>query len=183
MFNKENQPVVVAVDSEVVVCVVPSLIPEVAGKENPDAVVVAVVPSVRPVEVVLVVIVATVVFTNPDNEPMTGVAELAAAAGIPSANPVLAGVGAVPPNFNPPPRGSPLVVVVAGVAPTVRPELGLPPPLPLPSENPDEAEEAAAVAPPGGNAGVEFTVLGAVVLPVPRVKPCDDVDPKPNPPV
>ena len=79
----------------------PSLIPEVAGKENPGAVVVAVVPRVRPVEVVLVVVVAAVVFANPDNEPRTGVAELAVVTGIPSVNPALAGVAAVAPNLNP----------------------------------------------------------------------------------
>ena len=178
-MNEENQPVVVAVDSDVVVCDVPSLSPEAPGKENPGAVVVPEVPRVRPVEVVLAVAVAAVVFPKPDNEPMTGVAELVAAAGIP----VLAGVAAVPPNLNPPPRDSPLVVVVTGVAPRVSPELGLPPTLPLLTANPNEAEEAAGVAPPGVNAGVGFTTEGAVVLPVPRVKPCDGVDPKPNPPV
>lgn len=180
--QKKNQPVVVAVDSDVVVCVVPSLIPEAAGKENPGAVVVPVVPRVRPVEVVLVVAVAAAVVANPDNEPITGVAELVAAAGTPSVNPVLAGVAAVPPNLSPPPRDSPLVVVVAGVAPRVNPELGLPPALPLPSANPVEAEEAAAVAPPGVNAGIGFTVAGVVVLPTPSVKPCDGADPKLNPP-
>lgn len=174
---------VVAVDSEVVVCVVPSLIPEVAGKENPVAVVVPVVPRVRPVEVILVVVVAAVVFANPDNELMTGVAELAVVAGVPRVNPALAGVAPVPPNLNPLPRDSPPVAVVAGVAPTLSPELGLPPPPLPPNENPDEAEEVAVIAPPGVNACVGFTVAGAVVLPVPRVKPCDGVDPKPNPPV
>lgn len=173
---------VVAVDSEVVVCVVPSLIPEVAGKENPVAVVVPVVPRVRPVEVVLVVVVAAVVFANPENELMTGVAELAVAAEVPRVNPALAGVAPVPPNLSPPPRDSPLVAVVAGVAPTLSPELGLPPPALPPSENP-EAEEVAVIAPPGVNAGVGFTVAGAVVFPVPRIKPCDGVDPMPNPPV
>ena len=161
----------------------PSLIPEVPGKENPIAVVAPVVPRVRPVAVVLVVAVAAVVFAIPDNEPMTGVAELAVTFGIPSVNPALAGVAAVPGNLNPLPRDSPLVVVVAGVAPTVSPELGLHTPLPPPSENPDEAEEVAVVAPPVVNAGVGFTVAGAVVLLVPRVKPCDGADPKTNPPV
>ena len=160
----------------------PSLIPEVAGKENPVAVVVPVVPRVRPVEVVLMVAEDTVVFAIPDNEPMTGVAELIAAAGILSVNPALAGVAAVPGNLNPPPRDSPLAAVVAGVAPTVSPELGLPTPLLPPRENPDEAEEAAVGAPPGVNASVGFTVAGAVVLLVPRAKPCDGADPRPNPP-
>lgn len=142
-----------------------------------------VVPRVRPMEVVLAVAVAAVVFANPDKEPVTGVAEPAAAAGIPSVNPALAGVAAVPPNLSPPPRDSPLVVAAAGVAPTVSPELGFPPALPLLGPNPDEAEEAAVVALPGTNVGVGFTVAGAVVLPVPRVNPCDGADPKLNPPV
>ena len=182
-FNQENKPVVVAVDSDVVVCVVPSLIPAAAGKENPGAVVVPVEPRVRPVDVVLEVAVAAVVFTDPDNEPVTGVDELAAAAGVSSVNPALAGVAAVPPNLKPPPRDSPLAVVAAGVGPTVSPELGLPPMLPLLSPNPDEAEDAAVAALPGVNACGGFTVAGAVVLPVPRVNPCDGADPKPNPPV
>ena len=172
-----------AVDSDVDVCVVPSLSPEVPGKENPGAVVVPVELRVRPVEVVLAVVVAAVVFANPDNDTMTGVDELAATAGVPSVSPVLAGVAAVPPNLKPPPKDSPLVVVVAGVAPRLSPELGLPPALPLPSVKPDEAEEAAVVAPPSVNAGVGFARVGAVVLPVPRLKPCDGADPKPNPPV
>lgn len=172
-----------AVDSDVVVCVVPSLSPEVAGKENPGTIVVAVELRVMPVKVVLVVAAAVVVFANPPNDPMTGVAVLATAAGVPSASPVLAGVAAVPPNLKPPPIDSPLVVVVAGVAPRLSPELGLPPTLLLPSANPDEAEEAAVIAPPSVNAGVGFTIVGAVVLPVPRLKPCDGTDPRPNPPV
>lgn len=172
-----------AVDSDVVGCVVPSLSPEVAGKENPGTVVFAVELRVRPVKVVLAVAAAVVGFAKPPNDPMTGVAVLATAAGVPSVNPVLAGVAAVPPNLKPPPIDSPLVVVVAGVAPRLSPEVGLPPTLPLPSVNPDEAEEAAVVAPPSANAGVEFTIVGAVVLPVPRLNPCDGADPKPNPPV
>ena len=174
-----NQPVVVAVDSDVVVCVVPSLIPEAPGKENPDAVVVPVLPRVRPVEVVLTVAAAAVVFANPGNEPITGAAELVAAAVLPSENPALVGV----PTLSPLPRNSPLAAVVTGVAPRVSPELGLPPALPLLSTNPDEAEEAAVVALPGVNAGVGLTIAGPVVLLVPRVKPCDDAGPKPNPPV
>lgn len=172
-----------AVDSDIVVCVVPSLSPEVAGKENPGTVVFAVELRVRPVKVVLAVAAAVVVFAKPPNDPMTGVAVLATAAGVPSVNPVLAGVAAVPPNLKPPPIDSPLVVVAAGVAPRLSPEVGLPPTVPLPSVNPDEAEEAAVVAPPSANAGVEFTIVGAVVLPVPRLNPCDGADPKPNPPV
>ena len=172
-----------AVDSDVVGCVVPSLSPEVAGKENPGTVVFAVELRVRPVKVVLAVAAAVVVFAKPPNDPMTGVAVLATAAGVPSVNPVLAGVAAVPPNLKPPPIDSPLVVVVAGVAPRLSPEVGLPPTLPLPSVSPDEDEEAAVVAPPSANAGVGFTIVGAVVLPVPRLNPCDGADPKPNPPV
>ena len=148
---------------------------EAAGKENPGATVVPAVPRVRPVEVVLAVAVAAVAFANPDNDSMTGVAELAAA-GIPSVTPALAGVA----NLSPPPTESSLVVVAAGVASTISPGLGVPPALPLLSPNTDEVENTAVVALPGVNACVGFTVAGSVVLSVPIVNPCD-ADPKPNP--
>ena len=127
-------------------------------------------------DAVLSATVAAGAIANPDNDPMTGAAEQAA--GTVSVNPVLAGVAAIPPNLNPPPRDSPLVVVVTGVAPRVNPE----PTMSLVSVIPDGTEEAAIVVPPGVNAGVGFTVAGAVVLSATGLKPCDGTDPKANPP-
>lgn len=110
------------------------------------------------------VAVAAAVVANPENDPVTGVAEVDTTTGTPGVvNPVLAGVAVVPSNFNTPPRNALLVVVVTGVAPRVSTELRF-------------------VAPPGVNAGVGFTIAGAVVLPASNVKPCNGVDPKLNPP-
>lgn len=110
------------------------------------------------------VAVAAAVVANPENDTVTGVAELDTTTGTPGVvNPVLAGVAVVPPNFNTPPQNALLVVVVTGVAPRVSTELRF-------------------VAPPGVNAGVGFTIAGAVVLPASNVKPCNGVDPKLNPP-
>lgn len=89
-------------------------------------------------DAVIPLAVAAGVVANPDNDPMIGVAELAA--GTLNVNPVPAGVAAVPPNLNPLPRDSPLVVVVTAVAPRVSPEVELPPTLSLGSVSPDEAE-------------------------------------------
>lgn len=121
-------------------------------------------------DAVIPLAVAAGVVANPDNDPMIGVAELAA--GTLSVNPVPAGVAAVPPNLNPLPRDSPLVVFVTVVAPRVSPEVGLPTTLSLVSVSPEEAEEAGVAVGTGAvNVGVEFTVAGAVVLFPSSVKP------------
>lgn len=114
-------------------------------------------------DAVLSVAVAAAV-ANPDNDSVTGVAELDITTGTPGVvNPVLAGVAVVPPNINVPPRNKLLVVVVTGVAPI-------------------ESTELRFVASPGVNAGIGFTIAGAVVLPASNVKPCNGGDPKLNPP-
>lgn len=117
----------------------------------------------------------------PSSTPEAGGKENLGAVDVPVV-PALAEEAAIPPSLNPPPRDSPPVVAVTEVAPKVNPEVGLPPTLPFPSVNPDEAEEAGVVAPPNVNAVVGFTEADAVVFPAPSVKPCDGADPKVNPP-
>jgi len=169
----DKVPVVVAVDSDVV-CVEPSFSPETAAKENPGAVDVPAVPRGRPVDAVIPLAVAAGVVANPDNDPMIRVAELAA--GTLSVIPVPAVVAAVPPNLNPLPRDSPLVVVVTAVAPRVSPEVGLQPV----SVSPGEAEEAGVVVGAGAvNVGVGFTVAGAGVSFASSVKLCNGAETNP----
>lgn len=167
---------VVVVDSEVVVCVVLSLIFEVVGKENFVVVVVLVVLRVRLVEVVLVVVVVVVVFVNLDNEFMIGVVELVVVVGVLRVNLVLVGVVSVLFNLNLFLRDSLFVVVVVGVVFILSLELGLFFLLLFLNENFDEVEVVVVVVFLGVNVCVGFIVVGVVVLFVLRVKFCDGVD-------
>lgn len=169
----------------------PSLIPPVPERENPGAVVAAVVlvtgnfePSVNPVGAALAVG-AAVVFANPVNEPNTGVAaELLVGAEKPRESPVAAGVAAVvvPPNLIPPPRVSPPEEAVAGATPKVSPVLGVAPAPLAPRVKPLDADVAGVLPLPNVNAGVGVTAAGAVVLVAPRAKPCDGANPNVKPP-
>lgn len=163
----------------------PNFNPPVPERENPAAVVAAVVlvagnfePKVKPVDVVVVAVEATVVFANPDNEPNRGAAEVLAGAAKPRERPVPAALAAVvaaagwivPPRVNPPEE------VVVGAAPRGNPEPGGPAaPLP-PRVSPVEADVAGVVAPPNENAGAGVTVAAAVDLLAPNVKPCVGAD-------